>query len=86
LQVYPDLSKYPIKQLIKNNLLVMLDSDDPANFWGYVGDNYDAMMKEYGLTYEEIVLLAKNSFKATFMIDQNKLKYIESVDEYLNEA
>lgn len=86
LQVYPDLGKYPMKQLIQNNLLVMLNSDDPAYFGGYVGDNFVAMMKACGLTYEEIVLLAKNSFKATFMIEENKLRYIQAVDDYLKEA
>jgi len=84
LQVYPDLTKYPIKQLIKNSLLVMLNSDDPAYFGGYIGDNFIAMLKCCDLTYDDIVLLAKNSFKATFMIEENKLKYIQTVDDYLN--
>jgi len=86
LKVYPDLSKYPVKQLIQKNLLVMLNSDDPAYFTGYVGDNYVAIMKACGLTYDEVVLLAKNSFKATFMVEDNKLKYIQSVDDYLKDA
>ena len=86
LQVYPNLSKYPVKQLINNNLLVMINSDDPAYFGGYVGDNYVSIMKACGLTYEEIVLLAKNSFKATFMVEDNKIKFIQSVDDYLKDA
>ncbi len=86
LKVYPDLSKYPVKQLIQKNLLVMLNSDDPAYFTGYVGDNYVAIMKACGLTYDEVVLLAKNSFKATFMVEDNKVKYIQSVDDYLKDA
>lgn len=86
LQVYPDLSKYPLKQFIQKNLLVMLNSDDPAYFGGYVGDNFVTTMKACGLTYDEIVHLAKNSFRASFMVEENKLKYIQSVDDYLKDA
>jgi len=84
LQVYPDLSKYPVKKLIEKNLLVMLNSDDPAYFGGYIGDNFIAMLKSCNLNYDDIVLLAKNSFKATFMEQDNKMRYIKSVDEYLD--
>lgn len=86
LQVFPDLTKYPIKQLIKNNLLVMLNSDDPAYFGGYVGDNFVSMMKSCGLNYDEIVLLAKNSFKATFMVKENQIKFIQCVEDYLKDV
>lgn len=84
LQVYPDLSKYPIKNLMEKNLLVMLNSDDPAYFGGYVGDNYVALFKSCGLTYDEIVHLAKNSFRATFLAEENKIRYINSIDNFLN--
>jgi adenosine deaminase len=80
----PDLTKYPLRKLLENDLLVMLNSDDPAYFGGYIGDNYLALYKSLNLSYNEIVLLAKNSFKATFLSYSDKLKYVELIDQYLN--
>jgi adenosine deaminase len=83
LKVCPDLSKYPIRKLIKNNIVVTLNSDDPAYFGGYVGDNYFALYKAIGLTKEEIIMFARNSFIATFLPQERKDYYLQRINDYI---
>lgn len=81
LQCCPDLTKYKLREMLKVGLLVMLNSDDPSYFGGYIGDNYRAMVEYLNLTKHEIVFLAKNSFIASFLSKEDKQKYIDSIDK-----
>jgi adenosine deaminase len=83
LQVTPDLSKSKIKDQLDQGLLVMINSDDPAYFGGYVGDNFKALLLALKLSLEDIRKLAENSFKATFLSDEKKQKYIDEVKKYI---
>jgi adenosine deaminase len=85
LNVCPDLKKYPLKHLLKNGLKVVINSDDPAYFGGYIGDNYLSMVTESGLDLEEIILLAKYSFQSTFLDDDKIEKYINLIDKYVEQ-
>ena len=60
-----------------------IQSDDPAYFGGYIGDNYYALAQKYDLTKEQIVALAKNSFAASWISEQQKAFYLAELDEYL---
>lgn len=82
LQVCPDLTKYKAREMLAKGLLVMLNSDDPSYFGGYIGDNYKALLDALKLTKEEILLLAKNSFAATFLKQEEKEKYYEEVKKF----
>lgn len=82
LKVVKDLKDHPLKKMLEKNLLVMINSDDPAYFGGYVEENYEAVADALNLTREEIVTLAKNSFRATFLLDEEKERYLRLVDEY----
>ncbi len=82
LQVTPDLSKHMLKGLLDQGVKVMINSDDPAYFGGYVGDNYLEIWKGLKLSYEEIIKLSKNSFDATFLNDERKKFYLDMVEEF----
>lgn len=83
LKVVRDLRDHPLKKMLANNLLVMINSDDPAYFGGYVEENYEAIAEALNLTREDIFMLAKNSFKATFLTPEAKQQYIQAVDDYV---
>lgn len=51
-----------------------INSDDPAYFGGYIGDNYLLVAREYSLSLEDIVQLARNSFKASFFASEEERK------------
>ncbi|MDP3149228.1 MAG: adenosine deaminase [Ignavibacteria bacterium] len=83
LKVVDDLKNHPLRKMIEKNLLVTINSDDPAYFGGYINENYLAIAEALDLSKEEIGQLAKNSFKACFFEDFLKEKMIAKVDEYL---
>lgn len=83
LKVVKDLKDHPLKKMLDLNLLVSVNSDDPAYFGGYVADNYEAVTEALNLSGEDIVRLAKNSFRSAFLPDEEKEKYLKAVDDYV---
>ena len=82
LQIFPNLRHHVLKKLMDRGLMVMINSDDPAYFGGYVGDNYYEVSKALELSFNDIVVLAKNSFISTFLNDERKNYYVNLVTEY----
>ncbi|MEZ6000691.1 adenosine deaminase [Hyphomonas sp.] len=78
--VIDDLRKSPVKKQLEAGLLVTVNSDDPAYFGGYIGKNYEAIDTALDLTNEQLVQLAKNSFKASFLPDEAKERLIREVE------
>jgi adenosine deaminase len=67
LRVFDSLRDHNLKRLLDLGLKVTINSDDPAYFGGYIGDNYVATAEALGLTREEIEKIARNSFEASFV-------------------
>jgi len=64
--VVSDLAEHPLPRMLEAGLLVTVNSDDPAYFGGYVGDNYEALRDVLGLDDDMLALLATNSVEASF--------------------
>ena len=86
LKVVHDLKAHPLKRMLDAGLVATCNSDDPAYFGGYVGDNFTAVRSALGLTDEELVTLAKNSFEASFIDDVSKRRFIAEVDDCVHDA
>ncbi len=82
LKVVPDLKTHPLRKMLQKNLLVTINSDDPAYFGGYVNENYLAIANALEITKEELTQLAKNSFTASFLDTDYKKQLIEKVNAY----
>ncbi|MFC1786122.1 adenosine deaminase [Candidatus Neomarinimicrobiota bacterium] len=82
LRVIDKLENHPLKKMMDNNLLVTINSDDPAYFGGQLNDNYIKLAEVLDLTKIDIYQMAKNSFKASFLSEKGKSNYIEKVDDY----
>jgi len=67
LRVFDTLRDHNLKRLLELGVKVTINSDDPAYFGGYIGDNYVATAEALGLTREEIETIARNSFEASFV-------------------
>ena len=67
LQVVKDLREHPLKRMLDAGLCVTINSDDPAYFGGYVNANFVQTVEALGLSRDEVVTLAKNSFEASFI-------------------
>ncbi|MDP3068350.1 MAG: adenosine deaminase, partial [Methylocystis sp.] len=55
---------------------------DPAYFGGYVNENYRAIQHAFTLGTAELTQLAKNSFSASFLSNDEKQERIAEVDAY----
>ncbi len=73
LKVVDDLNHHPLAQLQDSGVLVTVNSDDPAYFGGYVGDNYVAISAGLDLRQSETAQLARNSLTASFIFDDDPL-------------
>lgn len=80
------LDQHPIKKALKVGLLATVNSDDPSYFGGYINDNYKQVAKAVGLDAGEVVQLAKNSFAASFMSDQDKQIGLDAISDCVNAA
>ena len=80
LQVTPDLGRHPLKELLDAGVMVTVNSDDPAYFGGYVGDNYRAIAEALDLGEDDIVTLARNSIQASFLDDGAKAALLTDID------
>ena len=80
LAVVRDLREHPLKRMLDAGLLATINSDDPAYFGGYVGDNYRAVANALDLSTDDIVTLAKNGFRAAFLPDADKERWLAEID------
>ena len=80
LKVVDDLKNHPVKKMMDKNLMVTIHSDDPAYFGGYINANYFAVADALDLSENDIAQLAKNSFLASWLPEEEKQKYIEIID------
>lgn len=83
LQVVDDLTKHPIKIMLDKGLNVMINSDDPAYFGGYVNDNFLAIAKALNLSEEYIIQLVKNSFTGSFLPEEQIQKHLTAIDDII---
>ena len=67
LAVVKDLRDHNLAQLLRAGAVITINSDDPAYFGGYVLDNYIASAQALDLSRDELVTLAANSLKASFL-------------------
>ncbi len=52
LRVFPELAEHNLKRLLNLGLCVTVNSDAPAYFGGYVGENWRAVREALGLIPE----------------------------------
>ncbi len=79
--VVDDMQQHNIQRLLQQGLCVMVNSDDPSYFGGYMNDNFIAIAEALNLSNEEIKQLAINSFNASFIDSDQKTKWIEKIQQ-----
>ena len=79
LRVFNKLKDHNLKKMLNNKLMVMVNSDDPAYFGGYVNKNLIECQAALNLTMNEVKTLIINSFKSSFLIEKKKREWIEQV-------
>ncbi len=83
LRVFPSLRQHNLKRLLDAGLLVTINSDDPAYFGGYIGENYIAAQQALDLSRADIERIASNSFKASFLPNETKRTLLDELESYI---
>ena len=79
LRVVKDLREHNFARLLRRGVAVTINSDDPAYFGGYIGENYRATAAALELTAEEIVTVAETAVRASFMPAQAKTALLAKI-------
>jgi adenosine deaminase len=77
----PSLAAHPLKKLMDAGVLVTINSDDPAYFGGYVGENYRATARALNLSPSDLKSLAAMSIRASWLHDVQKAKHLAVIDQ-----
>ena len=81
LRVFNTLEDHNLKRLLDAGICATLNSDDPAYFGGYIGENFLRVQQALDLKADDIQSLAKNAFAASFLSDKDKRRYIAEIDQ-----
>ena len=76
------LADHPLRRMLDAGLVVTVNSDDPAYFGGYVGQNLTDTAAALGLTEDQQRTLARNSFEASFIDGPTRDRYLAEVDAH----
>ncbi|MDC0216003.1 adenosine deaminase [Candidatus Pelagibacter sp.] len=79
LKVFKTLKEHNLKKLLNKNLMVMINSDDPAYFGGYLNQNLIEIQRALNLSKSEIKTLIINSFKSSFLSGEQKKEWINKI-------
>ncbi|MEM8616779.1 MAG: adenosine deaminase [Pseudomonadota bacterium] len=79
--VVDDLRSHPLKRMLDLGLNATINSDDPAYFGGYVNENYRQTAEAVGLSAEDIVTLARNSFTGSFLSNAEVEAHLAEIEE-----
>ena len=79
LQVFKKLEEHNLKKMLDQKLMVMINSDDPAYFGGYINKNLIECQSALNLSMNDIKTLLINSFKSSFLKEEKKREWISKI-------
>ncbi len=79
LGVFKSLREHNLKKMLDEGLTITVNSDDPAYFGGYINQNFLETVIALSLSKDEVFMMAKNSFEASFLEQKQKDKMIDSL-------
>lgn len=80
LRVFDNLAEHNLKELMDAGICVTVNSDDPAYFGGYIGENLVKSAEALHLVADDVRTLCKNAFEASFLSDAEKARRIAEID------
>ena len=74
------VEEHPLRKFFDHGLMVTLNTDDPAMFQTSLTHEYELAQQEFGFTEEHLRELARNSFEASFLPVEKKLRFLQQID------
>jgi adenosine deaminase len=81
LRVFDRLEDHHLPALLAAGLRASVNSDDPAYFGGYVGDNLRGVLGALPLTAADAYRLLRNSLESSFLEPTEIARHVERLDE-----
>jgi aminodeoxyfutalosine deaminase len=78
--VCASFAEHPLRRYFDAGLMVTLNSDDPAFFGSTVENEYRLAHEIQGFTREELKALAANSFRASFLPEAEKQRWLSRLE------
>ena len=78
-----DLHEHPLKAFFEEGLMITLNTDDPAMFQTSLCKEYELAQGEFGFTEEHLREIARNSFEASFLPVDKKVKFLQQIDLFV---
>lgn len=79
LRVVGNVGDHPLPKMLKEDLHISINSDDPAYFGGYVGENYEQVADAFDFGVETVADLARMSITSSFIDEARKVDLIEEI-------
>lgn len=79
LRVVDRFEDHPMAEMLDAGLIVSANSDDPAYFGGYIGDNYTALHNHLGFDRTQLATVAAHSIESSFLDEGRKSDLIEEI-------
>ena len=77
------LADHNFARLLRRGVAVTINSDDPAYFGGYIGENYRATAAALDLSSVELAAVAENAVRASFLPATAKAAYLGQIRNVL---
>jgi len=81
--IFEKLKDHNLKKLLDKGLIITVNSDDPAYFGGYLNTNFIECQIVLNLTKEDIKRLVVNSFRSSFLSEDEKKKWIFQINNFI---
>ena len=82
--VVKSLAEHNFARLLRQGVAVTINSDDPAYFGGYIGENYRATAAALDLSPAELVQAAENAVRASFLPETTKTTLLHQIQATLS--
>ena len=82
LRVFDRMEEHNLKQLLDAGLCVTVNSDDPAYFGGYIGQNFRETAEALNLDLGDLEKLARNAVTASFLDQSGKADLMARIDRW----
>jgi len=79
-QCCPSISMHPLRNFFERGMMVTLNSDDPAMFGSSLNGEYRLAQEHFEFSDDQLRELARNSFEASFLPPEKKLRFLNEVD------
>jgi len=73
-------AEHPVRNYFDHGLMVTLNTDDPAMFGTSLNREFQLAQETFGFTDEHLRELARNSFEASFLPPEKKLRFLDLFD------